>query len=521
MRWAVVSLVLVCLLGLAAVGGELSGRVDFRFHVDAYRGLFSPQAALILEYCLSDWTFGAATEFGYPYWQYPGSQQVVFFGPYSAGLTGLTFGARGVMRALQYASYMRFDVALTGVRADTIANRYRVSAKTDAPPSLTSLSQPTFREWWNLAWTSIAGVDVWAMWGIENTEWQFGGIASGSVNTTGIAPMVCATNYGQTDSHFGYTFGVHGVAGDLEVWAEADFGAGHLAVDMARWGYDLNLIASTWLDCSWGHMDGLCDTSFKNLWVIATYPFGCASLISTLAISCSGFDSMSFGVDDVRFGAAWFYIDYAQIRFETDEKEWSLDLDLVVPEVLCIQPHFGWNLDQPGSDTSTLIDSIVLAGLSMECDWNGIKFLFAERFRTGESDSSDFFNITTDARLWSKVADREPLKGYPCWNPCLERDAIDEAFGIEVQSDACCGGRQTAGIYVFFDHELNDVSLFDWHHVRAALNIGITQSFSVGMAAVFDYAMYSPALFTFRFGYEWGTLRIFDFDFFRCLDITT
>ena len=61
---AFMALVLVCFLGAIAVGGELSGRVDFSFNVDPNRAIFNPQAALILEYNLSGWTFGMVTEFG-------------------------------------------------------------------------------------------------------------------------------------------------------------------------------------------------------------------------------------------------------------------------------------------------------------------------------------------------------------------------------------------------------------------------------------------------------------------------
>jgi len=73
-RKGVVSLVLVCLLGAVAVGGELSGRFDLGIRVGPFSGwdvvgqypgrFIDPQATMIVEYYLSGWTFGMVAEFG-------------------------------------------------------------------------------------------------------------------------------------------------------------------------------------------------------------------------------------------------------------------------------------------------------------------------------------------------------------------------------------------------------------------------------------------------------------------------
>jgi len=474
---------------MVAVGGELSGRVDFRVNVSPDRAFFGPQAAHILEYSLSDRTFGMVSEFSSYSSGTNGNGHT-----YSSALDDITFGVRGVLGAFQYASYMHFGVV--GLYGDTVSENGLL---------------PGFREWLNLAWTSIAGVDVWAM----------GGIDSSLVTTNGVLRIKPMSDEETIVTRIGSTFGVHGIAGDLEVWSEMNFGGGHLIKDMAFSGYDLDHISSTWYYCEWGDIDGVCDSSFKDLWAIATYPFGCASIFSSLWINCEGFDSLTLGTRDVQVGADWFYIDHAYISFETDAKRWYLDLNLSIPDVYCIQPHFGWDLDV--NEPDSVIDSIELAGLTMEYNWDGIKFLFAERFRSESSDSSPYVSITTDARLWSKVASAESfVSSSPCWSPC-RLEAIDEAFGIEVVgSDACCGGQLYGGLYVFFDHELEASTLFDWSQTRASVNFGITQSLDVGIAAYFDW--YSSPLYTFRFTYTGGALRIFDHDFFnptRCTTLTT
>ena len=67
------------------------------------------------------------------------------------------------------------------------------------------------------------------------------------------------------------------------------------------------------------------------------------------------------------------------------------------------------------------------------------------------------------------------------------------------------------GVYVFFDHDLEDVSLFDWHETRAVVEYGIGPNLVVGMTGYFHHS--SPPMLGFSFNYTWGTLRIFDHDF--------
>ena len=484
-----VALVLVCLFGMVAVGGELSGRVDLTFNVDPNRAIFSPQAALILEYYLSGWTFGMVSEFG------------------ASGLEDITFGVRGALGALHLASYMFLgsntpEFGSIGLR-----------------PIFTATSQLGFLVWknlWkNLVWTSIAGVDLWAMWRIDARP-----IVVYTASAATFRPM--ASNL-EIDTSSSSTIGAHGVAGDLEVWAELSFGAGHLIGLMPYWGYDLDYIASTWYYCDWGFgfdgdwgfgFDGDCSVAFDDLWVIVSYPFGCASLFSELYLDCSGFEFASFAVRDVDLGLGWVYLDDLEITFETDSKSVWLDLELVVSEVFCIQPHISWDLDldnySPGSigPSDTVIDGITLVGLTAEYSWDGITFLFAELFADPEVGYSEYAFIMSDARLWSLVSENKPASYC---EPLCPLPYVDEAFGIEVDSDACCGGKMFGGVYVFFDHELEEKSLFDWCETRAVVEYEIGPSFVVGMTGCFHHA--SPPVLGFSFSYTWGTLRIFDHDF--------
>jgi len=314
----------------------------------------------------------------------------------------------------------------------------------------------------------------------------------------------------ETDAFVGSTIGAHGVAGDLEIWAELSLGAGHLIGLMPYWGYDLDYIASTWYYCDWGFgFDGDCSVSFEDLWVIVSSPFGCGSLFSELFLDGSGFQFVSFAMRDIDLGVSWFYLDDLKVKFETGSKSVWLDLELAVPEVFCIQPHLSWDLDLDDDNSDTGIDSITLVGLTAEYSWDHVTFLFAERFADPEAGHSEYASITNDARLWSLVSEEEP--STYCELNCTLLCVVDEAFGIEIDSDACCGERMFAGVYVFFDHELEEESLFDWFGTRATIEYGIGPSFVVGMTGDFYYAL--PPLLGFSFSYRWGTLRIFDHDF--------
>ena len=499
---ALVSLMLVCLLGMVAVGEELSGRVDFTFNVDPNRAIFNPQAALILEYSLSSWTFGMVSEFGshwrgyYPY--EPAAVNGNGLGYVASGLESVTFGVRGVLGAFHLASYTFFGYNILRFWDDPCGSIGSLFA------SSAVVSQPRFLAWKNLAWTSIAGVDLWAMWGIDAPPVSMNGYTT----TTRIKPMIIGA-VAAIGPSFGSTFGAHGVAGELEVWAEVSFGAGHLIGLMPYWGYDLDYIASTWYYCDWGGgFDGDCSAAFEDLWVIASSPFGCGSVFSELSLDCSGFKFLSFALRDVDLGIGWFYLDDFKVKFKTDSKSVWLDLELTVPEVFCIQPHISWNLDLDDDYSDTAIDGIALVGLTMEYNWNDTTRLFAERFADPELGYSEYAFITTDARLWSRVSEKEP--STYCEPNCRLLCVVDEAFGIEVDSDACCGGRMFGGVYVFFDHELEE-SLFDWFGTRAVVEYGIGPSFVVGITG--DFYHYLPPMLGFSFSYTWGMLRIFDHDF--------
>lgn len=505
-----VALVLVCVFGMVVVGGELSGRVDFTFNVDPNRVIFSPQAALILEYYLSGWTFGMVSEFGSSWREYNGVVPLTIdgIGYRASGLEDITFGVRGALGAFHLASYMFFGNNTPEFSDDPSCGSIALY------PISIGVRQPRFLAWKNLLWTSIAGVDLWAMWGIDAPV--------STLNTITVSTMTTITKIKPMDignvaigPFFGSMFGAHGVVGKLEVWAEVSFGAGHLIGLMPYWGYDLDYIASTWYYCDWSFgFYGDCSVAFDDLWVIVSYPLGCASLFSELFLDCSGFEFVSFAVRDIDLGVGWFYIDDLKVRFETDSKSVWLDLELTVPEMFCIQPHVSWDLDLDDRDSDTVIDGITLVGLTAEYSWDGITFLFAERFANPELGYSEYASITTDARLWSRVSEKEP--STYCEPNCRLLCVVDEAFGIEVDSDACCGGGMFGGVYVFFDHDLEDESLFDWFGTRLVVEYGIGPSFVFGMTGYFHHS--SSPMLGFSFSYTWGTLRIFDHAFFDCLD---
>lgn len=498
MRKAVLFLVLVCVLGNIAVVGQLSGRVDFSFAIDPFvspygvgstpvgittkditpasGGLIdAPLILLTLEYGFGDWTLGMLTTFSF------------------YGLTETLFGARGALGALQFSSYMVFGNWLGGIFYG--APGYVIL---DGTPGYALLG-PSFSEWWNLGWMSIAGTDVWIMAGVAR-PYQSDHVVFSAMS---LAPKDCCTP--SADGSFGLTLGLHGVTGDLEVWAEADFGGGHIVDEMAYWGLGLAEIANSWYECWWGNIHGSCNVGFSDVVVYVKSPFVCGTLLTTLEIDCDGFDYLRITMNDLRFGIDWLYIDEFAIEFATESKDVDLYLAATSHEALCIEPHF---LLEVGEQYA--VEGLMLGSLTLEYSWNGMTFVAIEKFDTQHTAYPDYA-ITLDARLFELTFDKSLCSQ---WDVCLAPPNVDEAFGLEFNSDACCGSGMSGGVYVFFDTGQEGTSLFDWAATRAVVTLGVGSNFESSVSAMFFADGYQR--YTFRFAFTWGELKIFDHQPSRC-----
>lgn len=501
-RKFLVFLALICVLGSVPVVGQLAGRVDLSFEMAPFPSVITtvtslasvspkgtglggpfgtPFLFLTVEYGIDSWTFGT----------------LVTFTPY--GLDSALFGARGALGPIQIVSYMDFYAGGFAYLDDGFGYLYGGDKLVlyDGAAKI-PLFDPTFSEWWNLAWTSMAGLDLWAMGGVVNPI-VFYDNHNGSDSAVGPLNDCCTP---VTDGGFGLSLGLHGAAGGLEVWAEANFGAGHIVDELAYWDFSLAQIAGSWYQCHWGDIYGPCTIGFSDVVVYANSPFICGMLLARLEIDCDGFDDLQLLMRDLRFGIDWLYVDELGITFETDSKDVCLDFAVKAPQILCIQPYFSLVLDGQNA-----IEGLTLGALTMEYQWNGVTFVAVETLDCR-------YGITLDARLFDRDVDTGlclESAEEPCsWNdPCLVPGDINEAFGLEFGSDACCGGGLSSGFYVFFDHEQDIESLFDWSAARAEIKVGIGANLESSLSGMFFAAGYQ--WYTFRVTFTWGTLRIFDY----------
>lgn len=501
-RKLLVFLALVCVLGSVAAVGQLAGRIDLSFemapfpstlYTDSSLASVSPKGVglggpidspflfLTIEYGIDSWTFGT----------------LVTFAPY--GLDGVLFGARGALGPIQVVSYMDFYAGGFAYVDDGFGDLYGGDKLVlyDGAAKI-PFFDPFFSEWWNLAWTSLAGLDLWAMGGVVNPVVYF----DHALTVTGVGPKDdCCTLDGE--GGFGLSLGAHGGTGGLEVWAEANFGAGHIVDELAYWDFSLARIAGSWYQCHWGDIYGPCAIGFSDVVVYANSPFICGMLLARLEIDCDGFDNLALLMRDLRFGIDWLYVDELGITFTTDSKDVCLDFAVKAPEILCIQPYFSLALDGQNA-----IEGLTLGALTMEYQWNGVTFVAVETLDCR-------YGITLDARLVDLDSYYEDsCSGYgvePCsWRDiCLFPGDINEAFGLEFGSDACCGGGLSSGFYVFFDHEQEIESLFDWSAARAEIKVGIGANLESSLSGMFFAE--GTQWYTFRVTFTWGTLRIFDY----------
>jgi len=143
-RRALVSMGLVCLLAVAAVGAEFAVQSWMSFDLvssgectiggETHRDSWfqNPYAWLVAEYSEGNWTLGLGTKFS------------------PAGLCQVIAGARGVLGPFNFASYMEFGQETCG---DEVCPGRFTPMKDQEVGS--SSAEPRFVDWKSLAWTSV------------------------------------------------------------------------------------------------------------------------------------------------------------------------------------------------------------------------------------------------------------------------------------------------------------------------------------------------------------------------------
>jgi len=417
-RALVISLICVFGLGIGAAAQSLTGawETDIVFTLggagDAV-SVSSLTSVLDVDYALSGWTFGFnafvnATE-----------------------LFDLNFDLSGVLGAFSLYSFIDFDPANAG-----------------------GTQTPSFVRWEGLTKVSIAGVELWGGFVLQDT-------------TPGVGQRGDASGMGA-----GFTVGGHGSAGDIEIWASVDFNLAMWGATPMTWiqiyGWDILHDYATYLDCSDGvWYSGVfnpigvdCDPDFSNLDIVIMAPFTCLDFIVWVNFDCTyGFDYIQFDLNDIDLGAGWFQLDDLNVKFTTLTKTVSTDFTLTFGSAVCVTPYF--DLVQDGLFTITGVE---LQALLLSYSYNGVTIKAGEIFT---------YYVGFDKLGNLKKA------GY---EDCTVTGA-DEFIGVWFEGDSCCGGLTSASVVMFFDSNLlaasTSTGIFDFVLISADVEVGIGSGFSV------------------------------------------
>lgn len=402
MKKALVLGLLVFALGLAASAEGFTGSwaTDITLDIAAGSELTVTDLTSLLEadYAVGGWVFGFNTFVG------------------ASGLFDLNFDVAGILGAFTFASFVDFDTVT-----------------------------PAFEDWETVAQVSIAGVDIYTAFAVQEAA---------------------AGVYGA-----GWAVGGHGAAGSVEVWAQANFnlsgGITHYFPYwpdietfygwdyMTDWGTYWSCAGQAWYSGDWSVIQtNSCTPTWSKVYIAVKAPLGCLNLGVSTSFSCtSGWDGVTFGLNNLNLGAGWFQLDDLDITFTPVSKTVSTDFTLTFGSAVCVTPYF--DLNQEGLN---VIQGITLRALLLTYEYNGVTLKAGELFA--------YYAGFTKAGALSTYAN------------CVVPNA-DEFIGIWYDSDSCCGGSLSASFVTFFDAGSQANGIFDYVLMVAGVELGIGSNVSI------------------------------------------
>ena len=420
-------LAIVCALGLGFAGfaaSPLSGSwaTDICFGPIGLSALVVSgfQSVLDLDYTVGGWIFGMSLILD------------------SGGLDNLYFDATGNLGAFSMSSFLDFDP---------------------------TASAPKFLSWENAAQVSIAGVQFYGLFAVQNV---------------GYSVITYKDTY-KVGS--GWALGAIGTAGDLKVGAEIDFNLNSSLSTMWDYGFDT---LTTWVsyDCGvWTKgMLSIVQTQNCVCWtgldLYAQFPFTCTTVLLTANFNpTDGFHSVTFGLNDINVGIPWLLLDDVDITFHIQTKSIALDWQLVYTGV-CFTPYLSLAFDPA---TTTTITGIEFNALLLAYTWNGVTFKAGEIFDNSWATHTWGFDATGGLTTYE--------------HGCPIDMTYDEFFGVEVDGDSCCGGAFSAGVYNFFNVGAPLYAagpppvgggIFDWQQTRVNLEFGIASNLTIRLSLAVD-----------------------------------
>jgi hypothetical protein len=204
----------------------------------------------------------------------------------------------------------------------------------------------------------------------------------------------------------------------------------------------------------------VCEATFSSIDILAEFPFTCLDVLMDIEFTCAnGFESVCFELNDLDIGIPWLLLDDFNICFTTQTKSITVNIDLVLGDVVCITPLLSIVPNGP-----YIVDGIEFNGLLLDYTYNGVSFL------AGTLVDNTWYRYLGDSeRTWGFT----PTGGLTRFSCEMIDSSYDEYFGVVIDGDSCCGGAFSVGIFNWFDIGMQDSAIFDWVETTASIELGI------------------------------------------------
>jgi len=461
----VIAITMILGLGLAAFAGPLSGSWATTLVVDPAASSFtSLTSTLAVDYTVSGWTFGSSSGFAL------------------SGFSSQSFTAGGSFGAFTLSSTMTFDpMAVTkktytafwdAVWADGRVSLTQTPSTTICPITYTTETTPMFLTWKTEGSVSIAGVELGALFYIDQSNYDVQ-LVDYATNIGLVAAKDLSGDTFVCDSGIngsGWRFKVAGSIGDITATSYTYFNL-------------TEADASTTLCPAVGKSGTLtiaaaeCAPAFTEEYILLEgISLGCATVDAGVSITCDGFADLQLVANDIAIGS-WLSLDFGLV-FTTSSKATDFCLTATMPESDCFTIEFGLNNDiYPNTDGA--INSINFYGIGFTYSWDAISFtsyteLSANSALFSTAGAYDYmYSSTTNSYLIPYVGrdtECDEDAAYLAVNEsfyelkCVEteRYKLWEKFIIDIDGDACCGGALDLTISTWFgENEVLDYVAYD------------------------------------------------------------
>jgi hypothetical protein len=409
MKKALVLGLLVLGLGAAVYAGPLTGSwaTTLRFNNAAGLDLLNFESILQVDYAVGGWVLGANAIFN------------------ETEFANLYFEADGQLGAFAFTSMLDFDP--------------------QTPQS------PSFIAWTNAASLSLAGVDVFALFMVQNL-----GVTGAQIIGSGA------------------TLGLVGSAGDIKWTVITAFNMDVNAYYWWAYGYDWMVARDAYQICGafgtwfkpsplpWAVQTQGCCVCWSGTSIYVDFPFTCLDVTAYVDFTCTdGFSGMGLWFTGIDTGLDWLTIEEIDIDFTIGAKKVTTYFGLSFGDWGCVRPYF--TLD----GTGTSITGITLNALALSYSFNGVTF------KAGEIFDNTWYSWALNGSVYTwGFTKTGGFSTTSASTGCIYNINYDEFFGVEIDGDSCCGGSFKVGIYNFFDVGAA-TGIFDWQETLASVSLGI------------------------------------------------